>query len=343
MLRGMSVSPRYPPAMPRCRVDATIERVTMEGFSFPLGVYPVEPMTPRAGYTMEFEPADGDNEGDIEEWPDRYVFDIVISSERLEPLCRSLLALFPGRVFPILDVLGHDAYREVDPYISHDLYGMDRFTDCLRRYRGFFFEDGLCGFGVMTDEPFLYMFIDEHKIITVRAQPEMKERVERVLHAFDLEQMEGPAGADSASHEHRGVLSVQDDRPDLLNQDEIVEQLRDEWRLMLNVDPDSNRDEDGQDLGITPWRCLIRLAAESDEKCRYADILLTAASLRRAEELALEASNRLLPKGAEEWDEATIINADRLVTDDFSAVLAERSMKPQNPAVERIIWCEWLE
>lgn len=315
----------------------------MEGFSFPLGVYPVESMTPKAGYTMEFEPADGDNEGDIEEWPDRYVFDIVISSDRLEPLCRSLLALFPGRVFPILDVLGHDAYREVDPYISHDLYGMDRFTDCLRRYRGFFFEDGLCGFGVMTDEPFLYMFVDEHKIITVRAQPEMKERVEKVLHAFDLEQMEGPAGADSASHEHRGVLSVQDDRPDLLNQDEIVEQLRDEWRLMLNVDPDSNRDDEGQELGITPWRCLMRLAVEADEKCRYADILLTAPTLRRAEELALEACNRLLPKGAEEWDEASIVNADRLVPEDFTTILIERSMKPQNPPEERIIWCDWLE
>ena len=330
--------------MARCRVDPSVERITIEGFAFPLGVYPVEPMTPKAGYTMEFEPADGDNEGDVEEWPDRYVFDIVISFDRLEALCRSLLALFPGRVFTILDVLGHDAYREVDPYISHDLYGMDRFTDCLRRYRGFFFEDGLCGFGVMTEDPFLYMFVDEHKIITVRAQPEVKEKVEKVLHAFDLEQMDAPAGADSASHEHRGVLVVQDDRPDLLNQDEIVEVLRDEWRLVLNVDPDANQDEEGADLGVTPWRCLIRLAVENDEKCRYADILLTAASLRRAEEQAIEAADGLMPKGAEAWDEATIINADRLRPDDFQSVLAERSMKPpQNPSEERIIWCEWLE
>lgn len=316
----------------------------MAGFAFPLGVYPVEAMTPKPGYTMEFEPADGDNEGDLEEWPDRYVFDIVISSDRLEPMCRSLLALFPGRIFPILDVLGHDAYREVDPYISHDLYGMDRFMDCLRRYRGFFFEDGLCGFGVMVDDPFLYMFVDEHKIVTVRAQPEMKEKVEKVLHAFDLEQMENPAGADSASHEHRGVLAVEDARPDLLNQDEIIEQLRDEWRLVLNVDPDANVDEDGKDLNVCPWRCLVRLAVEADEKCRYADILLTAANLRRAEEAAMDAADRLLPKGAEDWDEATIINADRLRPDDFNQVLAERSQKaPQNPQEERIIWCEWLE
>lgn len=304
----------------------------------------MEPMTPKAGYTMEFEPADGDNAGDIEEWPDRYVFDIVISFERLEPLCRSLLALFPGRVFPILDVLGHDAYREVDPYISHDLYGMDRLTDYLRRFRAFFFEDGLCGFGVMTDEPFLYMFVDEHKIVTLRCQPELKERVEKVLHAFDLEQMEDPAGADSASHEHRGVLLIQENRPDLLNHDEIVEMLRDEWRLVLNVDPDSNPDESGQDLGVTPWRCLVRLAVDEDEKCRYADILLTAPNLRRAEELAVEACDDLLPKGTKDWDEASIIHADRLNPEDFVKVLADHATKPpENPASDGIIWCEWLE
>lgn len=316
----------------------------MGSFSFPLGVYPVEEMTPKAGYTMEFEPADGDNAGEVEEWPDRYVFDIVISSERLEPLCRSLLALFPGRVYPILDVLGHDAYREVDPYISHDLYGMDRYTDFLRRFRAYFFEDGLCGFGVMTDEPFLYMFVDEHKIVTLRCQPELKEKVEKVLHAFDLEQMEDPAGADSASHEHRGVLLFQDNRPDLLNHDEILELLRDEWRLVLNVDPDANLDEHGQDLGVSPWRCLVRLGMDQDDKCRYADILLTAPNLRRAEEAAAEACEDLLPKRSKAWDEVSIIHADRLAPEDMAHILKERGVRgPENPASEGIIWCEWLE
>ncbi|MBX3376976.1 MAG: hypothetical protein KF678_08235 [Phycisphaeraceae bacterium] len=330
--------------MPRSSVDPTIERVTVDGFSFPLGVYPVEAMKPKAGYTMEFEPADGDNAGDVEEWPDRYVFDIVISSDRLEALCRSLMSLFPGRIYPILDVLGHDAYREVDPYISHDLYGLDRYTDFLRRFRAYFFEDGLCGFGLMTDEPFLYMFVDEHKIVTFRCQPEMKEKVERVLHAFDLEQMDDPAGADSASHEHRGVLMIQDNRPDLLNHDEILEMLRDEWRLVLNVDPDANLDENGQPLGVTPWRCLVRLAMDEDEKCRYADILLTAGSLREAEDMAVDACAKLLPRGADEWDEASVIHADRLVPEDFQRVLGERGRKSQeNPEPERIIWCEWLE
>ena len=115
-------------------------------------------------------------------------------------------------------------------------------------------------------------------------------------------------------------------------------------RLVLNVDPDSNVGEEGQELGVCPWRCLARLAVEDDEKCRYADILLTAPSLRRAEEMVVEATDKLLPKDVADWDEATIINADRLRPEDFATILAERSQKPpQKPQEERIIWCEWLE
>jgi hypothetical protein len=330
--------------MPRCRVDDSLERVSKDGFSFPLGVYPVEEMTPKAGYTVEFEPADGDEEGQWEEWPDRYVFDIVITSERLEPLIRSLVSLLPGRIYPILDYLGLDAYREVDPYISYELVGLDRFTDALRRYRGFFFEDGLCGFGAMTDEPFLYLFVDEHKIVTVRAEPDMKEKVERILHAFDLEPTEAPAGADAAAHEHRGVLTIADDRPDLLSSDEIVEQLRDDWRLTLNIDPESNVDDEGRDLGITAWHCLVRCAQEGDEQCRYLDAILTASCLRAVEELVIDAADELSPHGVEEWDEATLVQADRLNTDMLAEALQARGLSPvEKPTEERIIYKEWLE
>lgn len=314
--------------MPRCRVDESVERVLIGEFQFPLGVYPVEPMTPRAGYAVDFEPADGGepdglaggglaDEPSWEEWPDRYAFDVVISAERLEPLCRSLFALLPGRIYPILDYLGQDAYREVDPFISYDLLGMDRFQDAVRRFRGFFVEDGLVGFGAMTDDPFLYVFVDEHKIVTVRAETALRERVERVLAAFDLSPIEdehGPMGADAAAHEHRGVLLAPEDRPDLLTAEEIVEHLRDEWRLVLNIDPDRNTDEEGRDLGITPWRCLVRCFAgkAEEERPRYLDVVLTARSLRRAEELALDAAEEMLPEGQEEWDEAAVVGSDRI-------------------------------
>ncbi len=307
-----------------CKADSSIERRGQDGFSFPLGVYPIEPMAPKPGYSLLFEPADGDDEfGEWEEWPDRYVFDAVLTVERVERLCRSLFMLMPGRIYPILDVLGQDAFREVDPYISYDLIGLDRFLDTIRRFRDFFFEDGMCGFGAMCEEPFFYVFIDEHKIVTIRCEPEMKDRVEKILQAFDLEQTEEPAGADAAAHEHRGVLLTPDDEPDLLAGDEIVERLRDEWRLLLNVDPESNLDDQGNDLGVTAWRCLVR-AEWDDQDPRYAEVFLDADCLRAAEETAAVAIEKLPSPHRDEWEDAVIIAADRM-NDDMLKAMSRRA------------------
>lgn len=290
--------------MGRCQVDKSIERQSKDGFDFPLGVYPVEEMTPRPGYTLSFEPADGggedlgsDDAGDqgdgLEEWPDRYVWDISISASRLEALCRQLFAMLPGRVYPILDVLGADAYRELDPYVGAELVGLERLMEGVRLFRGFLFEDGLVGFGAMSDEPFFYVFIDEHKVVTVRAEVPIKDKVERVLAAFDLTEVDQIAAADAAMHEHRSVLEAPEGRPDLLTADEIVEELRDMWGLYLNVDGEKNADESGQDLGMVGWRCTVR-AMTQGENLRYAEILLTAENLFQAQELAVEAVERML-------------------------------------------------
>ncbi len=309
--------------MVSCKLDESLERVRVGDMDFPLGVYPVEEMTPRQGYTVLFEPADGDEEGEWEEWPDRYVFDIVITATRVESLVRHLLALLPGRIYPILDVLGQDAYREVDPYVSYELIGLDRFTDTLRRFRAFFFEDGLVGFGAMSDEPFLYLFVDEHKIITIRCTMEDRERVEDVLRAFDLEEVEEPAGADFAVHEHRSVLVAAPDQENVLGFDEVVEQLRDEWQLTLNVDPESNVDDDGRELGITHWRVLARAEYDQDPLVRYVEVLLRAANLREAEELGREASDALFDAEGREPALAAFVEIDRIGPEAFASLLAE--------------------
>ena len=324
-----------PPA--RCKLDESIERVQIGDMRFPLGVYPVEPMEPLEGYTVEFEPADGADEDEVpedageedafgptsdwERWPDRYVYDIVVTCERVPALVRHLLMLFPGRVFPILDFIGHDAFREIDPYISYAPLGMDRFIDAMRRYRPFFFEDGMCGFGAMSDEPFLYLFVDEHKVVTVRAEPDQRERVERVLEAFDLARVEEPAGADAATHEHRGVLVTPDDRADLLSAEEIVEQLRDEWRLTLNIDPDTNVDDQGRDLGLTAWRCLLRCQRANEDRSRFAEIVLLGDCLAQAEELAFDAVAGLMSEGEDAWLEPLLLAADRASPEQLTDLL----------------------
>lgn len=330
--------------MTRCKLDTSIERVVVGSFRFPLGVYPVESMTPKAGYTVLFEPADGnDAEGEWEEWPDRYLFDAVVSAERLEPMCRALFAMFSGRIFPILDVLGHDDYREVDPYISYDLIGLDRFTDTLKRFRDFFFEDGMCGFGAMTEEPFFYVFVDEHKIVTIRAEPEMKERIEKILHAFDLEAMDDPAGADSASHEHRSVLLHPQQGEDLvLTADEIVERLRDEWRLILNVNARNNLDEEGNPLGTTLWRCLVRCWGDEESEPWYAETVVGADNLEQAEEAATEAAEKLDPPQDETWTDMVVVGSDRIKVEHAGDIPGLNL--PKGPVESgRVYLSRWLE
>lgn len=295
----------------------------MGDVSFPLGAYPVELMTPQQGYNVLFEPSDGDNEGEWEEWPDRYVFDIVISAERVEPMVRHLMTLLPGRIYPILDILGHDAYREVDPYVSYELVGLDRFTDTIRRFRGFFFEDGLVGFGAMSDEPFIYLFVDEHKIVTLRCLIEQRDAVEGILQAFDLEEVEKPAGADAALHEHRSVLIAPAENEDVLGFEEVIEELRDLWQLILNVDPESNVDDEGNELGITAWRLLARAEYEDEPVVRYVEVLLRASCLGEAEELGREAADDLFDGEGRQPSLAAVVEIDRIGPKEFEEMLRE--------------------
>ena len=323
-------------------VDASLERVKVGEFAFPLGAYPVEPMTPKQGYEVIFEPADGDNEGEWEEWPDRYVFDIVISAERVEPLVRHLMAILPGRIYPILDILGHDAYREVDPFVSYELLGLDRFTDTLRRFRGFFFEDGLVGFGAMSDDPFVYLFVDEHKIITLRCRIEQRELIEGILGAFDLEEVDKPAGADAALHEHRSVLVAPMEKESILGFEEIVEELRERWRLLLNVDPESNLDDAGNELGITEWRLLARAEYDNDPLVRYIEVFLRASCIGEAEALGREAADSLFDVDKREPTLAAIVEIDRIGQKDFQAILAEAGVKKAEiPPETGVVFARW--
>ena len=352
--------------MHRCKVDPSIRRVVLGSFQFPLGVYPVEEMTPKQGYVSNFEPSDGGGtEGEFEEWPDRYVYDIVVSAERLPALCRMLFSMFEGRAYPILDVLGQDGYREVDPYISYDLVGVDVFLDGLREYGEWLYEDGMVGFGLMSEEPFCYVFVDEHKIITLRVDPTLKERVEKILAAFDLEAAEANAGADAAAHEHRNVLLAPEDKPELLGPDEVLERLKMKWRVVLNVDPDTNLDDEGKELGVTHWRAVVRIdlpedddettsatrraaggtaagpAAASSEatagstsispagqgKVRYVEVVFDAANLREAEETTFTQVENLADEEHVDFEDGMIVLLDRLQPEQFTQVLARAGVK----------------
>jgi len=348
-----------------CIVDPTLERTRTGEMTYPLGVYPVEPIEPRPGYAVEFESADGAEDGsDLEEWPDRYVYDIVISADKLPALVLQLMAMMPLRVYPILDFLGHDDFREIDPYISYERLGVDRIIDGLRQFTGFFYEDGMCGFGAMSEEPFIYWFVDEHKILTVRAQAGLKDRVVGLLDAFGLEAMPEPTGVDGAAHEHRSVLIVPEGRDNVLAAEEIVGYLRQEWRLTLNVNPESNIDDEGNELGVTGWRCVVRCVRGQEGPVRYAEVLLWAENIAQAEEMVHTAIEEMItaeeesaaekedPASTDEdsidddWADLTILALDRLSDEHLEAVWTELAtasrgeLKGREP---RVIVARWLE
>lgn len=335
--------------MPTVELDPSLKPVTIDSFRFPLGVYPVEPMVPSSGYVEEFEQADGGptfwsedapTGDDWEEWPDRFMFDVVVSAEKIATFVRALLTMLPTRVYPILDVLGNDAYREVDPYIAYDLVGLDKVFDAIRSFGPWLYEDGLVGFGAMSLEPFCYVFVDEHKIVTVRVELELKERVEKILSAFELSAVPELKGADAAAHEHRGVLvRPEADQQALLVAEEIVDRLRRHWSLQLNIDRVTNVDDDGRDLGITYWRALVRCAENEDGPERFAEALVSAACLDEAEQLIVMQVGRDAP-GDDGWFEVEHLAFDRLTPE-----LCAEMLGRQAPALDaaRVLRFRWLD
>jgi hypothetical protein len=337
--------------MYRIELESELKRMEVDGFSFPLGVSPVEPKALTPGYIMEFESADGAAPGggaeswagdEWEEWPDRFMFDIVAPYKRLRSLCLMLFDLLPGRVYPILDVLGRDAYREVDPYLAYEPVGIEKFYDAMRQFGEWLYEDGLVGFGAMSLDPFFYVFIDEHKVVTVRAAIDLKERVEKILSAFELTVVPKLDSVDGMEHEHRSVLRAPPDRPELLSGDDILDRLRESWKLELNIDRQKNVDEEGNELGITPWQCLVHCeSAAGEQGDRWAEVILCADNLETAERLAEEAVTEQPAKKKIEWAEIDVARSDRLMPDDLLKVL--KNGKTAKMDESRVLSVRWLD
>jgi hypothetical protein len=322
---------------PLCAVDPRLERVvTANGFQFPLGVIPAENAEPREGYRHEFETGQAD-------WPDCYLYDVVLSAEKTEPLVRDLLRLAPPRLVPILDVRGDDAYREMDPYLGLEELDREAIATMLTTARAFLFEDGHCGFGVVAEDPLFYIYVDDHKIVTIRCGLTEASEVEEVLEAHGIAGDSEPIGIDSVAHDHLDTLWTDDNRTDLLDFYGMLDTLRYEWGLELNIDPETNVDDDGRLLETTAWRVLILLeptqvlprwrgpATEpSKAPVKYAELLLAAESLVRVDELVERVARELT-----NYRLVDLVTADRIRPEELSEALGQET-ETKEPCVYAI-------
>jgi hypothetical protein len=267
------------------RLRSDLQRAVIGGFALPLGIDPGTMAAPVQGYTLAYTPGSGSRRGvengreggdedtagepigaaedDAEggDDPDTYVFHIVVSHEQLAPLVRSAFALLPEQVYGIVEIGSRDAYRSTDVYIGEEPISREEFIETWREFETLLLEDGTIGIGANSDEPFIEVFIDQWKGVAIHVPLDRREEVERVLHRLGLEEVPQTWGAGGEDEEGGGeshvrpVLDLQDEySPDI---DELLLLLRQRWRLELNVDPETNVDERGRNLGLTLWHAVV--------------------------------------------------------------------------------------
>jgi hypothetical protein len=185
---------------------------------------------------------------------------VVVSHERLAPLLRKAFELLPDEVYAIVEIGSRDAYRSTDVYIGQELIPTEHFLKIWRAFEPILLEDSAIAAGANSEEPFIEVFVDQWKGVSLHVPLHMQEAVERLLVDFGLEEVaqtwpgveEDGVGEGSLV---RPVLEIVDEySPDI---DELLLALRHEWRMELNIDPESNIDEGGRRLGSTLWHAVV--------------------------------------------------------------------------------------
>lgn len=316
------------------RLRSDLERSVVRGYALPLGIEASEIEPPVEGYTLAYTPGEEDE-------PDTYAFHIVVSHEKLRPLIHKAFDLLPDDVLPIVEIGSRDAYRSVDVYIADEPVARRDFVEIWNMYEDIVLEDGSIGVGANSDEPFVEVFVDSWKGLAIHVPLEMRDQVEAVLHAAGLEEAPEtwPSDPDRdpvPGTNVREVLELVDEQsPDI---DELLLQLREAWGLELNVDPATNVDEAGRNLGLTLWHAVVVAdSADGDpERGAYLSVWLTAGSLAEVERLVDDAMTEQAS-----WTLNSVYSVDRVAYDERPDELADlppRSRQSKVHLVEVDAW-----
>ncbi|UCD74816.1 MAG: hypothetical protein JSV91_13635 [Phycisphaerales bacterium] len=316
--------------MMELRLKSGLQRASIGGFALPLGLIPTSIRPPTVGYTFSYNPSREDE-------PDTYTFEVVVSHERLRPLIGRAFALLPEEVFAVVEIGSRDAYRMMDVHVGERTITREAFLEGWARHEPFLLEDCSIGVGARSEEPLLEVFLDAWKILTIHVPLSMRDDVEELLQSEGLEEvpMTWPEEEeDDPPHgwRFRPVLELPDGTA--AEADDLLTRLRQEWRLVLNVDPESNIDEAGRELGLTLWQAVISVGWSEGGRRRQAYVSLWAAAG------SLATIERFVEQALEErpqWKLLGIDAMDRVAYDDRPEELAHLPPRPEREEIHLVV------
>ena len=316
------------------QIKSGLKRLALGDFQLPLGVDRLDIEPPVEGYTLEFTPGeDGD--------PDTYAYQVVVSHERIQPLIWELFTLLPSEVNPVIEIGSVDAYRSIDVYVSGEPLFIDKFRETWKGFEKILLEEVSIGAGVTAEEPFLEIFIDAWKSITVHCPTELRADIETILEKHGVSEVpetwpETTFDEFDPPYRMREILTIEDEHsPDL---DELLLILREKWYLELNVNRDSNVDEAGRELGHTLWHA-IAMADPVDPtgvQGAYITVWATAASLEETERMVEQ-----IVEETGEWVMSGMYSIERVAFDERPDELQDLPPRRMEPGVHLVAMDEW--
>lgn len=305
-----------------------LDRAVIDGFALALGIAPGQITPPTVGYTISYTAGHDDE-------PDTYSFYVAVSHERVSPILESVFAMLPDKVCAIVEISSRDAYRQTDVFLSNDEISKSDFLRTWRQWQPILLEDGSIAAGANSESPFIEIFVDQWKGLSIIVPLDMRDDVEHLLVSAGLEEVEetwsiGSENPDLEKVQIRPVLADLDGMA--ADIDDVLMELRHDWRMELNIDPDTNVDDAGRRLGMTLWHAVLGVhrAGDADEVADMS-IWSTAGSL-----IELETLIGTMLEQSGEWLLAEVYSTDRIAFDERPDELSDLAPRRNEPAIHLI-------
>lgn len=294
--------------MATCSLRPDIERAVIDGFALPLGISPGDITPPTVGYTIGYSTGEDDE-------PDTYSFYVAVSHEQVALIVDRVFSLLPAEVCAIVEISSRDAYRQTDIFLSQQPIPKDDFLSTWRRWQPVLLEDGSIAAGGNSEDPFVEIFVDQWKGVSIIVPLDMRDDVERLLTSLGLQEVPETwaVGDENSALENvriRPVVASLDGAA--ADIDDVLLELRHDWQMELNIDPDTNVDAAGRRLGMTLWHAVIGVHHNTNASVT-ADMTIwaTAGSLGQLESL-IDAMIR----EDDEWAIDEVFSTDRTAFDE---------------------------